>query len=95
MCHPVGQESGFEMNKQVYTFGGGIAHDDPRARDKVILGGKGANLAEMAGIGLPVPPGSSPRRVPISIARWASNSATPPIPCWSRCAPARACRCPA
>ncbi|HMP56291.1 MAG TPA: pyruvate, phosphate dikinase [Novosphingobium sp.] len=43
--------------KQVYTFGGGAAHDDPRARDKTIVGGKGANLAEMAAIGLPVPPG--------------------------------------
>jgi pyruvate,orthophosphate dikinase len=42
---------------QVYTFGGGVRHDDPRARDKVVVGGKGANLAEMAGIGLPVPPG--------------------------------------
>jgi pyruvate,orthophosphate dikinase len=29
----------------------------PRSRDKTITGGKGANLAEMAGIGLPVPPG--------------------------------------
>lgn len=45
------------MNRQVYTFGGSARHDDPRARDKVIVGGKGANLAEMAGIGLPVPPG--------------------------------------
>ena len=47
------------MNKQVYTFGGGAngASDDPRTRDKTIVGGKGANLAEMAGIGLPVPPG--------------------------------------
>ncbi|MGF7152838.1 pyruvate, phosphate dikinase [Novosphingobium gossypii] len=45
------------MTKQVYTFGGGVKHDDPRAKDKVITGGKGANLAEMAGIGLPVPPG--------------------------------------
>ncbi|HEY0958451.1 MAG TPA: pyruvate, phosphate dikinase, partial [Novosphingobium sp.] len=45
------------MNNQVYTFGGGVKHDDARARDKVIVGGKGANLAEMAGIGLPVPPG--------------------------------------
>ncbi|HKT86122.1 MAG TPA: pyruvate, phosphate dikinase [Novosphingobium sp.] len=45
------------MNKQVYTFGGGVRHDDPRAKDKVITGGKGANLAEMASIGLPVPPG--------------------------------------
>ena len=45
------------MNRQVYTFGGGATHQDPRARDKTIVGGKGANLAEMAGIGLPVPPG--------------------------------------
>ncbi|MYL97869.1 pyruvate, phosphate dikinase [Novosphingobium sp. FGD1] len=45
------------MIRQVYTFGGGVKHDDPRSRDKVITGGKGANLAEMAGIGLPVPPG--------------------------------------
>ncbi|WP_043606173.1 pyruvate, phosphate dikinase [Novosphingobium sp. Rr 2-17] len=45
------------MNRQVYTFGGGVKHDDPRAKDKVITGGKGANLSEMAGIGLPVPPG--------------------------------------
>jgi pyruvate,orthophosphate dikinase len=45
------------MNKQVYTFGCGTTSDDPRSRDKTIVGGKGANLAEMAGIGLPVPPG--------------------------------------
>jgi pyruvate,orthophosphate dikinase len=43
--------------KQVYTFGGGVTDNDPRTRDKTIVGGKGANLAEMAGIGLPVPPG--------------------------------------
>jgi pyruvate,orthophosphate dikinase len=43
--------------KQVFTFGGGIRHDDSRARDKTVVGGKGANLGEMAGIGLPVPPG--------------------------------------
>ena len=41
----------------VYTFGGGAVHADPRARDKTITGGKGSNLAEMAEIGLPVPPG--------------------------------------
>nr|WP_207785929.1 pyruvate, phosphate dikinase [Altererythrobacter segetis] len=41
----------------VYTFGGHAAHDDPRAKDKTVTGGKGANLAEMASIGLPVPPG--------------------------------------
>ncbi|MBW8785868.1 MAG: pyruvate, phosphate dikinase, partial [Novosphingobium sp.] len=45
------------MHPSVYTFGGGAAHDDPRTRDKAVVGGKGANLAEMAGIGLPVPPG--------------------------------------
>ncbi len=45
------------MNKTVYTFGGGVSHEDPRAKDKTVTGGKGANLAEMAGIGLPVPPG--------------------------------------
>ncbi|PLK25927.1 pyruvate, phosphate dikinase [Novosphingobium sp. TH158] len=45
------------MNKQIYTFGGRVRSEDPRSRDKTIVGGKGANLAEMAGIGLPVPPG--------------------------------------
>ncbi|MEI6485889.1 MAG: pyruvate, phosphate dikinase [Sphingomonadales bacterium] len=41
--------------KSVYRFGGGTAEGD--ARQKELLGGKGANLAEMAGIGLAVPPG--------------------------------------
>ena len=41
----------------VYTFGGDAAHSDPRQKDKTVTGGKGANLAEMASIGLPVPPG--------------------------------------
>ena len=45
------------MSTNVYTFGGSAQSDDPRSRDKTIVGGKGANLAEMAGIGLPVPPG--------------------------------------
>jgi pyruvate,orthophosphate dikinase len=39
----------------VYAFGGGAA--DGNATMKDLLGGKGANLAEMAGLGLPVPPG--------------------------------------
>src|SRR6187455_1986087 len=43
--------------RTVYPFGGGATHDDPRAKDKTVTGGKGANLAEMAQIGLPVPPG--------------------------------------
>jgi len=41
--------------KVVYAFGGGKA--DGNAGMKELLGGKGANLAEMAGLGLPVPPG--------------------------------------
>ncbi|MBB3408736.1 pyruvate,orthophosphate dikinase [Rhizobium sp. BK316] len=43
------------MTKWVYTFGNGQA--EGRARDREILGGKGANLAEMCSLGLPVPPG--------------------------------------
>ena len=43
------------MTKWVYEFGGGQA--DGGADDKNLLGGKGANLAEMSGLGLPVPPG--------------------------------------
>lgn len=41
--------------KLVYFFGGGKA--EGRADMKNLLGGKGANLAEMANIGVPVPPG--------------------------------------
>ncbi len=43
--------------KTVYPFGGNAPHDDARQKDKTVTGGKGANLAEMASIGLPVPPG--------------------------------------
>ncbi len=43
------------MTQYVYRFGGGVAEGS--AEDKNLLGGKGANLAEMAAIGLPVPPG--------------------------------------
>ncbi|MEM8694517.1 MAG: pyruvate, phosphate dikinase [Pseudomonadota bacterium] len=43
------------MTQYVYRFGGGVS--DGGQGDKNLLGGKGANLAEMASIGLPVPPG--------------------------------------
>jgi pyruvate, orthophosphate dikinase len=43
------------MNKWVYNFGAGDNEGGTEMRN--LLGGKGANLAEMAGIGLPVPPG--------------------------------------
>ena len=43
--------SGADANSWVVPF------DEGRATDKLLLGGKGANLAEMTHIGLPVPPG--------------------------------------
>ena len=43
------------MTKWVYSFGAG--HNEGGADMRNLFGGKGANLAEMAGIGLPVPPG--------------------------------------
>jgi pyruvate,orthophosphate dikinase len=43
------------MAKNVYFFGNGKA--DGNGSMKALLGGKGANLAEMTRIGLPVPPG--------------------------------------
>ena len=43
------------MSKWVYTFGNGQAEGDASMRN--LLGGKGANLAEMNKVGLPVPPG--------------------------------------
>jgi pyruvate,orthophosphate dikinase len=43
------------MTKWVYSFGGEKAEGTGQMRD--LLGGKGANLAEMANLGLPVPPG--------------------------------------
>src|SRR3954471_14173866 len=44
-----------KKTKMVYYFGGGKADGDGSM--KPLLGGKGANLAEMTRIGLPVPPG--------------------------------------
>ncbi|TCT06861.1 pyruvate, phosphate dikinase [Aquabacter spiritensis] len=43
------------MTKWVYSFGDGTAEGKADMRN--LLGGKGANLAEMANLGLPVPPG--------------------------------------
>ncbi|HDM79135.1 MAG TPA: pyruvate, phosphate dikinase, partial [Deltaproteobacteria bacterium] len=44
-----------KAKKYVYFFGGGKAEGNAQMRD--LLGGKGANLAEMCSLGLPVPPG--------------------------------------
>ena len=43
------------MNKLIYHFGPGNNEGDASMKDK--LGGKGANLAEMSNLGLPIPPG--------------------------------------
>src|SRR5258707_13132808 len=43
------------MTKWVYSFGEGAAEGSAAMR--TLLGGKGANLAEMSNLGLPVPPG--------------------------------------
>src|SRR5947208_185123 len=54
-----------KSGKWVYTFGDGKAEGKAGLRD--LLGGKGANLAEMANLGLPVPPGFT---IPTSVCSW-------------------------
>ena len=107
------------MTKWVYTFGDGKA--EGRAGDRNLLGGKGANLAEMCNLGLPVPPGFT-ITTEVCNCYYANGKAYPEDAegagrrrrcaqvakltgrrfrrsrkacCWSRCAPARAPRCPA
>ena len=53
------------MTKWVYTFGDGAA--EGQAADRNRLGGKGANLAEMCRLGLPVPPGFT---IPTELCTW-------------------------
>ena len=55
MAGPNGRAGGAKASKRVYFFGGGKA--EGRAEQKLLLGGKGANLADMTLAGLPVPPG--------------------------------------
>ena len=55
LLYPVGAGDVVEGTRYVYRFGGGVS--DGGRGDRNLLGGKGANLAEMASIGLPVPPG--------------------------------------
>jgi pyruvate,orthophosphate dikinase len=52
---PKPKASGQSRGKWVYGFGGGRAEGKAAMRN--VLGGKGAGLAEMANLGLPVPPG--------------------------------------
>ena len=52
---PAGKKAAKKTARFVYFFSAGSAEGDASMRN--LLGGKGANLAEMAGLGLPVPPG--------------------------------------
>src|SRR5216684_337940 len=63
-----------KSGKWVFTFGDGKAEGKAGLRD--LLGGKGANLAEMANLGLPVPPGFT---IPTSVCTnfYAHNKAYP------------------
>src|SRR5271156_2048053 len=56
---------GARPSRWVYAFGGGKADGKSDMRD--LLGGKGANLAEMANLGLPVPPGFT---IPTSVCSY-------------------------
>ena len=55
MRHVSGAEFMTTTARMVYRFGDGEA--DGTAKDRELLGGKGANLAEMCQLGVPVPPG--------------------------------------
>jgi pyruvate, orthophosphate dikinase len=57
--------TGAKPGKWVFTFGDGRAEGKAEMRD--LLGGKGANLAEMANLGLPVPPGFT---IPTSVCTY-------------------------
>ena len=62
-------------SRWVYAFGGGIADGDATMKD--LLGGKGANLAEMSSLGLPVPPGFT-ITTEASVYYFANTQAYPP-----------------
>src|SRR5260370_4783009 len=62
---PVAKPVGVKSGQWVFTFGDGKAEGKAGLRD--LLGGKGANLAEMANLGLPVPPGFT---IPTSVCTY-------------------------
>src|SRR5919112_2847123 len=71
----VTEKSTAKSGKWVFTFGDGKAEGKAEMRD--LLGGKGANLAEMANLGLPVPPGFT---IPTSVCTYfyAHDKSYPP-----------------
>ncbi len=67
-------------NKWVYSFGDGAAEGDGSM--KMLLGGKGAGLAEMTRIGMPVPPGFT---ITTGVCKlWAQNGETYPEGLWAQ-----------
>src|SRR5438477_11904221 len=62
---PAVKPAGVKPGQWVFTFGDGKAEGKAGLRD--LLGGKGANLAEMANLGLPVPPGFT---IPTSVCTY-------------------------
>ncbi len=70
-----GSHKAGKKTKMVYYFGGGKADGDGSM--KPLLGGKGANLAEMTRIGLPVPPGFT-ITTDVCTAYYASGKKLPP-----------------
>src|SRR5439155_3151383 len=75
VAKPAAKPAGVKPGKWVYTFGDGKAEGKAGLRD--LLGGKGANLAEMANLGLPVPPGFT---IPTSVCTYfyAHDKSYPP-----------------
>src|SRR6195256_6356202 len=62
---PAAKPADVKSGQWVFTFGDGKAEGKAGLRD--LLGGKGANLAEMANLGLPVPPGFT---IPTSVCTY-------------------------
>src|SRR5882724_5209948 len=65
VAKPAAKPAGVKPGQWVFTFGDGKAEGKAGLRD--LLGGKGANLAEMANLGLPVPPGFT---IPTSVCTY-------------------------
>jgi len=85
---PVAKTS--KSSKYVYLFGNKKADGDGSM--KALLGGKGANLAEMTRIGLPVPPGFT---LSTEVCTYFYANKRRPPRCWWPSARARAIPCPA
>src|SRR2546425_937316 len=75
VAKPAAKPAGVKPDQWVFTFGDGKAEGKAGLRD--LLGGKGANLAEMANLGLPVPPGFT---IPTSVCTYfyAHDKSYPP-----------------